>query len=322
MITMHVSREAIYLMTRVVFFGNERLVSGLKKTEAPILNGLIERGYDVVGVVSHFSESQSRNNRDLEVAEIAKEHQIPLFIPHKPSEIIDDLRSLNADIAVLASYGRIVSQEIIDLFPAGIINIHPSLLPQYRGPTPIESAILNGDDKTGVSIMQLSAGMDEGPVYAQQSIQLSEQETKFELYGRLVDIATSLFFDIFPRIIDGSLQATPQSRSDISYSKLIQKTDGVINWSDAAATIERQVRAYQGWPQARTNLHGIDAIITKAHIVDGSVQPGAVSVVGRHTLLVGTSTDQIAIDSIKPIGKKEMPISAFLAGYNSLLSKN
>jgi len=134
-------------MTRVVFFGNERLVSGLQQTDAPILRGLIERGYDVVAIVSHHSETRSRKERELEVATIARDHGIPLLLPSKPAEILEQLITFNADIAVLAAYGRIIGQKVIDIFPLGIINIHPSLLPRYRGPTPIETALLNGDPK-------------------------------------------------------------------------------------------------------------------------------------------------------------------------------
>lgn len=316
------SPEAIYLMTKVIFFGNERLVSGLPKTDAPILTGLIKNGYDVVAVVSHFSDTQSRNNRELEVAAIAKEHNIPLFIPHKPSEIIDELRAFKADVAVLAAYGRIVSQAIIDLFPLGIINIHPSLLPRYRGPTPIESAILNGDDETGVSIMQLSAGMDEGPVYAQSKIPLNGTESKFELYSRIVEVTNTLFFDTFTHIIDSSIQATPQADEGISYSHLIHKQDGVIDWSAPAVTIDRQIRAYEGWPQSRTTINSLDVIITKAHVTTGDSRPGTIVVKDGRELLIGTGKDLISIDSIKPLGKKEMPIAAFLAGYKSHLVTN
>jgi methionyl-tRNA formyltransferase len=148
----------------ILFFGNERLVSGLSSTDAPILSGLIEQGYNVAAVISHHSESRSRKNRPLEVAAIAEAHGIPVLTPDRPADIYDELAFFHADAAVLSAYGRIVPQKIIDLFPLGIINIHPSLLPKYRGPTPIESAVVNGDKETGVSIMSLSAEMDAGPV--------------------------------------------------------------------------------------------------------------------------------------------------------------
>jgi methionyl-tRNA formyltransferase len=307
-------------MTKVVFFGNERLVSGLEKTDASILNGLIANNYEVVAIVSNYSDSKSRNQRELEVADVARENDIPLFIPNKPSEIIEDLRKLGAEIAVLAAYGRMVSQSVIDIFPKGIVNIHPSLLPLYRGPTPIESAILNGDTNTGVSIMLLSAGMDTGPVYAQQSIDLNGDETKFELYEKIINISTPLFFEVFPQIIDQSLHPQPQDDNAATYSKLIQKSDGIIDWSKEAEQLEREVRAYLGWPQSRTTLSGIEVILTKSTVREtGPATPGNI-MVEKDRLFVGTGKDWLEIHKLKPLGKKEMPVSAFLAGYQSRIT--
>lgn len=306
-------------MTRVVFFGNERLVSGLVKTTAPILNGLIQQGYDVVAVVSHHSFGKSRNDRKLEVADIAKKHNIPLYIPSKPSEIIDELKNLNADIAVLSAYGRIVSQEIIDLFPGGIVNIHPSLLPKYRGPTPIETTIINGDKVAGVSIIGLTAGMDEGPIYAQKQIELNGAETKFELYEKIVKLATPLFFEIFPNIINGAVTPKPQEDSKATYCKLIQKSDGYIDWNISAQKIEQRVRAFLGWPQSKTNLGDVEVIITKAHTEPGNEPVGKIFQPNSNELLVATSEGMLSIDMLKPLGKQEMPISAFLAGYHTRL---
>lgn len=303
-------------MTKIVYFGNERLVSGLEKTDAPILTGLIEKGYDVVAVVSNYADSKSRNQRALEVAEIAKSHNIPLFLPHQPSDILAELRELHAEVAVLAAYGRIVKQEIIDLFPKGIINIHPSLLPRYRGPTPIETAILNGDTETGVSIMQLTAGMDEGPVYAQQEILLDGTETKFDLYEKVTNIASPLFFNAFPKIIDGSLHPQRQDNETATYSKLIQKSDGVIDWEQGAKTIEAHIRAYLVWPQSKTSLKNLDVVITKAEIIDEQGTPRQF-IIRNNDLIVYAGRDALRITELKPLGKKEMPISAFLSGYRS-----
>jgi methionyl-tRNA formyltransferase len=308
---------------RIVFFGNERLVSGLESTDAPILSGLIESGYTIVAVVSHHSESKSRNQRPLEVATIAEKHNIPLYLPDKPSEITFELSELKPDIAVLVAYGRIINQTVIDIFPDGIINIHPSLLPQYRGPTPIESVILNGDSKTGVSIMKLSAGMDDGPVYAQRPIEGVGDNDKNSLYKKVSATSTDLFFDIFPQILNGTLQPTNQLDEEATYSKLIQKSDGVVDWMKPAAQLEREVRAYTGWPQSRAKLGSIDTIITKAHVVpisDG--EPGHITITdenGMVNLMVNTTEGYLCIDEIKPLGKKEMPISAFLSGYRSQL---
>lgn len=304
---------------RIIFFGNERLVSGLESTDAPILKGLIEQGYHVVGVISHHSESKSRTQRPLEVAEIARQHGIPLYLPNKPSEIIDEIRALNPTIAVLVAYGRIITQSVIDLFPQGIINIHPSLLPKYRGPTPIESAILNGDTETGVSIMQLSAGMDDGPVYDQRRLALGN-DSKQELYEKIVAVSTDLFFAVFPTILDGTLLPQEQDSTKATYSKLIQKDDGRIDWKQPAIQIERAIRAYHSWPQSRTTLGSLEVIITKAHVIKESehTSPGKVTV-DNNRLIVETGADSLEIDFLKPLGKKEMPASAFLSGYMSQL---
>ncbi|MDB5176951.1 MAG: methionyl-tRNA formyltransferase [Candidatus Saccharibacteria bacterium] len=309
-------------MTKVIYFGNERLVSGLEKTDAPVLRGLIEKGYDVVAVVSHHAGSHSRTQRNLEVADIATSHNIPIFLPNRPLEIIENLRSLHADIAVLAAYGRIISQEVIDVFPLGIVNIHPSLLPKYRGPTPIESAILHGDTKTGISIMQLTAGMDEGPVYAQAIVPINEFEKKFDLYDTLVNVSTDLFFNTFPAIINGSLEPKSQSTDGISYSNLIQKSDSIIDWNKSAVQIEREIRAYEKWPQSRTKLGSAEVIITEAHTL-----PATINELGRieindedNSLMIYTKDGILSIDTVKPLGKKEMPVKAFLAGYRSQLN--
>lgn len=304
---------------RIIFFGNERLVSGLDSTSAPILTGLIEKGYNVVAVISHHSDSKSRNQRPLEVAELAKKHNIPLFLPNKPSEISQEISDLKPDIAVLVAYGRIISQAIIDLFPMGIVNIHPSLLPKYRGPTPIESAILNGDSQTGVSIMRLSAGMDDGPVYAQKIIDL-DNDTKMDLYEKITRVSTDLFFDIFPGILDGSITPTCQDDSQATYSKLIDKKDGLIDWKKPAEQIEHEIRAYAHWPQSKTTFAGIDVVICDARInPETTLPPGKLSY-DKKQLLIGTATSALAIILLKPAGKNEMPVQAFLAGYRHALA--
>lgn len=291
---------------RIVYFGNERLVSGLKRTDAPVLRGLIERGYDIAAIVSHHTDSQSRNKRDLEVAEIATAHDIPVLLPNKPSEIIDELRSFGASAAVLAAYGRIISQEVIDIFPRGIINIHPSLLPRYRGPTPIESAILHGDPRTGVSIMQLSAGMDEGPVYAQAPIELSGTETKFDLFEIASQKGSELLFELLPGILSGSVAPEPQ-QGEPTYSQLLRKDDGKLNLAELhAADAERHVRAYLGFPKTKLTVLDQPVIVTKAHVtpeqktpLDLKCQDGAF----------------LSIDELIAPSGRTMSASAFLNGY-------
>ena len=293
---------------KLVYFGNERLVSGLKSVEPIILQGLIDRDYDVVAVVSHHNETRSRNARPLEVAEIAKEHNIPLFLPSKPDGIIDELRALQADAAVLAAYGRIISAEVIDIFPRGIINLHPSLLPAYRGPTPIESAIMSGDSETGVSLMKLGIGMDDGPVYAQKTIPLTGTETKYDLYEKAHRLGAELLLDSLPNILSGQLEPTPQNHDQATFSQLFTKSDGQLDPNKyTAAEAERRVRACLDYPKSRLEVFGQTVIIRQAHVVDGPTNDELVVEFKNHTYL---AIDQLIAPSGKQISGRD-----FKRGY-------
>jgi len=291
----------------IIFFGNERLVSGLESTDAPILTSLIQQGYKVLAVVSHHTESISRKSRSLEVATIAKSHSIPLFLPDEPIEIYDQLANLHADAAILSAYGRIVPQKIIDLFPSGIINVHPSLLPKYRGPTPIESAILNGDTKTGVSIIQLSAKMDAGPIYAQKQIVLTGTETKFDVYKQLSKEGEKLLLEILPAIFGGSLKPSPQEGEPV-YCSLLEKTDGILNPQTQTATeVERQIRAYLDFPKTKLSFKEGSIIITKAHVAEE---------VNEKLFTVSFKNDSLlTIDELIAPSGKRMSGEAFKNGY-------
>ncbi len=292
---------------RLVFFGNERLVSGLPHTDAPILTALIEAGYEIKAVVSHHSDGTSRNNRSLEVADIAAQHNIPVLLPSKPIDIYDELVAMQADAAVLVAYGRIIPQKVIDIFPHGIINIHPSLLPKYRGPTPIESAIEHGDLETGVSIMQLSAGMDEGPVYVQQKIELHGTETKIGLYETMAGISAGLLVDTLPLILDDRITPREQHHEKATYSKLLSKNDAWLEPENIdAGAAERRIRAHAGFPKTKLRVLSHDIIITKAHVAHEVLTPLDIRCSDGAVL----SIDEL----IAPSGKT-MNADAFLRGY-------
>lgn len=305
----------------IVFFGNERLATGVG-TAAPILKGLVDNDYDVKRViVSQNYDVQSRKQRGLEIAAVARDYSIPVLqmkqsLRGSSDTIIsrEDIRDLKADIGVLVAYGNIVPQEIIDVFPRGIVNIHPSLLPRHRGSAPIESVILNGEHITGVSLMALSAKMDAGPVYAQQKVVLLGNETKQDLVRKFTKIGRDLLLEHLPAILDGSLKPQPQDNSQATYDQRITKEDGVIDWQKPAVRLEREVRAYAGWPRSRTQLGDKEVVITKAHVLEGTGRPAEIWRSGKD-LGVYTSDGILAIDSLIPAGKKEMSAQAFLAGY-------
>lgn len=166
----------------------------------------------------------------------------------------------------MSAYGRIISQETIDEFPFGIINIHPSDLPLHRGPTPIESVILDGSSQTAVSIMQLSKQMDKGAIIAKQIVHLRKDETKQDLTDTLADIGKELILTILPKILTRDISTTPQDDSLATYSRLIEKHHGIIDTSKTANLIEREIRAYSGWPKSKITISGVTLIATKAHV--------------------------------------------------------
>jgi methionyl-tRNA formyltransferase len=301
----------------ILFFGNERIATGVS-TQAPTLRSLVNNGYEVAAVIANQSESRSRKPRPLEVQAVAEENGIPVFTPDRPGDIKTELAAFGAEAAVLVAYGRIVPQSVIDIFPKGIINIHPSLLPAHRGPTPIEHAILQGDEQTGVSLMSLVKEMDAGPVYAQRSVKLDGTETKQDLADQLLAMGGEVLLEHLPSILDGSLAATPQDDSLATYDSLLKKEDGRIDWTKPAGQIEREIRAFAGWPRSMTRLAGKDVVITGGYVDKISTTTGKALAQDRR-IVVGCGQDSFVVTSLQPAGGKEMTAEAFLAGHNNSL---
>ena len=251
--------------SKLVFFGTEDF-------SLPSLVALVEAGYDIVAVVTKPDAARGRSKQLVSpaVKTYAVEHNLYVLQPHKLSEVADELRTLGADAAILVSYGKLLPQSILDVFePIGIVNIHPSLLPRYRGPAPLEAAIRNGDSKTGVTLMKLTLGMDEGPTYVQESYDLQGDETKPELYSTLSEHGAALLVEHLPAILSGQLKPLPQKNDDVSVTSLLLKSDGVIDpTTDTAGAIERQVRAYLGYPKTRVTIGNNDVIVTRSKVVD------------------------------------------------------
>lgn len=302
---------------RLVFFGNERLATGFT-TDAPTLRGLIQAGYDIAAVVSNYERSRSRSVRELEIAAVAESHGIPVLLPDRPSDVIDQLRGYGAAAGILVAYGRIVPQSVIDVFPCGIINIHPSLLPLHRGPVPVESVILNGESETGVSIMALAKAMDAGPVYRQVRLPLRGDETKLALTAQLLEMGRDALLGCLPGILDGTLQPQPQDDAAATYDGLLGPQDGILDPAKPAVRLEREVRAYLEWPRSRTVLGGKDVIVTAAHAApageaDGR-EAGSVFATADKRIALVTADGVLIIDRLRPAGKSEMDAGAFLAG--------
>lgn len=306
--------------TKIVFFGNERIATGVK-TDTPVLKALIENDYNVVAVVTNYETGTSRSSRDLEIAKIAKQHGIPVLIPAKLTDIKQQLTDYKAEVGVLVAYGKLVPQEIIDVFPKGIVNIHPSLLPKHRGPTPVETAILDGDTKTGVSLMMLVKEMDAGPVLVQRTIHLKGDESKQILADNLLQLGKELLIENLPKYITGDIKPYNQPHPDrATYSRKLTKIDGTIDWAKPAVVIEREIRAFLGWPQSRTKIGSTEVIITKAYATPTENQDSkpineVKDIKPIKSLSIATNSGTLWIQTLKPAGKPEMSIESFLAGY-------
>lgn len=291
---------------RLIFFGNERLATGVKLRNTPVLQSLLANNYDVAAVVANYEKPHSRSNRSLEIEQLAAEHNIPVLTPAKLVDIKEKLADYKADAGILVAYGKIIPAEIIDIFPAGIINIHPSELPKYRGPTPLESVILDGETKTAVSLMKLTPKMDAGSLYGQTLVKLTGAETKPELADRLLLIGRDLLIQKLPSILDGSLSPANQNEPMASYCKLITKADGEIKWDKPATQIEREIRAYSGWPKSQAKLFGKRIIVTKARVAK-SQQDGKLVQACKDSWLE-------IIELVAPSGRK-ISGADFILGY-------
>ena len=286
----------------IIFFGTEDF-------SLTSLTGLIEAGYTIAAVVTKPDSKKGRGQKLVppSVKVVANRHNIPVWQPNRLKDIEDDIRALGKVTGVLVSYGKIIPQSTIDLFTPGIINVHPSLLPKYRGPSPIESAIKNGDTTTGVTIMQLSAKMDAGPVYVAKEVSLQGTETQPELYHTLADIGADLLLETLPTILDGSLQPTVQDDNIATYCNLLQKSEAMIDPEKISAVeAERIIRAHLTFPKSKIQYKEHTLVVTKAHTsieqktpLDILCQDGA----------------YLCIDELIAPSGRRMTSDAFLRGY-------
>ena len=258
------------------------------------------------------------------VLELAEELGLKTLLTSNKQELDEVFarKPVTSEIGVVIDYGIIISQDVIDYFPYGIVNSHFSLLPEWRGADPITFSVLSGQGQTGVSLMLIVQKMDEGPLLAQGIYDMPKDITTPVLTEDLILLSDALLQEILPAYLDG--QCVPRSQEEVSammtvqkqasYSRKLTKADGIIDWQKPAQQIEREIRAFASWPQSRTELAGKDVVITHAHVVDRSLAPGQTHVEAKQ-LIIGTGEQSLAIDKLKPAGKAEMSIEGFLAGY-------
>ena len=298
----------------IVFFGSGPVAAASLE--------LLVKSFTIETVVT--KPRPPHHHGDVPVLEVANRMGLPIIEASNKTELVDKIttKSLGSPVAVLIDFGIIVPQSVIDAFPLGIVNSHFSLLPEWRGADPITFAILSGQKQTGVSLMLLVEKMDEGPLLAQGDYDLEPNETTPSLTDNLVQLSYSLLAEVLPAYVAGSIQPVPQEIAaaaspnalQVSYSRKLTKDDSILDWQKPAEQLEREIRAYQGWPKSRTKLGHIDVVVTRAHVVAADLAPGELQTSNK-TLVIGTQHDALAIDELVPAGKKEMSVGAFMAGY-------
>jgi len=286
----------------IVFFGTEdhSLIA---------LKALVNAGYIVAAIVTKPDTAKGRGKKITPpaVKSYAESVGIAVWQPASLKSITSDITQLDKPIGVLVSFGKIIPQATLDLFTPGIINVHPSLLPLYRGPSPIESAIANRDNKTGVTIMQLEAGMDAGPLYLQVPYALDFTETKQELYDTLFTLGANLLVRHLPDIMSGNLQPVAQNDSEATYCSLLSKSASQLDLSILTpGQAEARIRAHLGFPRSRANVGPYSLILTKAHGVMTKKTPLDLECANGAFL---------AIDEVIAPSGKTMNASEFLRGY-------
>ncbi|MBO4913139.1 MAG: methionyl-tRNA formyltransferase [Butyrivibrio sp.] len=299
---------------------------------ASALEKIIEAGHEITLVVTQPDKPKGRSG-ELQVSDVkacALKHGLPVFQPEriKLPENVAYLKDYEADIYVVAAFGQILSQEILDIPKFGCVNIHASLLPKYRGAAPIQQAIIDGEEKTGVTIMQMAAGMDTGDILLQKEIPIDDNETGGGLFDKLSELGAELIVEALPKIERGELTPVPQDEALATKCGKLSKNMGKIDFTKKAGAIRNLVRGLNPWPSAYTRLDGKMLKIWVADAVEDkklkeiignvdvkkSAAPGTVSFVTKDAIGVATGKGTLVLREVQLEGKKRMPVKDFLLG--------
>jgi len=280
---------------------------------------------DIVAVVTQPDQPKGRGHRVAHSAvfSAAEALHIPVMTPEKlDGPTINSLKALSPDVAVLAAYGVILPKELLAIPPKGFVNVHPSLLPQHRGASPVAGAILNNETTTGVTLIVLDEKMDHGPVIAQESIVIEPHEHRPSLERRCADLGATLLKKSLLPYLDGSIVPREQEHHKASYTRMLKRENAAINWTDDAARIERDIRAYDPWPGTVTTWEG-----TTFKVLDGRAERYRASprgTVGEVILVDGKpavvcGVDMLVLTTVQPASGKPMDALAFACGHRSFV---
>ncbi len=300
---------------RIVFFGTPQFA-------VPTLERLLASRHVVVGVVTQPDRPQGRGLRVTEgpVKATALAHAVPVLQPDrlKAPELVGALAAMSADLGVVAAYGKILPEDVLRIPRLGLVNVHASLLPRWRGAAPIERAVMAGDPETGVTIMRVIRQLDAGPTFAAIVRRIGADETAEDVERDLARLGADLLVKVVDQIAEGRAQETPQDETLVTYAPRITKEEGLIDWRQPAAVIHNKVRGLHPWPHAFTVLGGNRYIILRTSVDPATapgVAPGTILDASGDRLVVSTGEGVIRIREIQAEGRRAMDTRQFLAGY-------
>ena len=297
---------------RVVFMGTPDIA-------ATCLKEILSDGFNVVGVYTQPDRPKGRGMKMVAspVKEVALEHDLPVFQPEnfREDETVEQLKNLNPDVVAVVAYGRILPQKVLDIAPKGFINIHASILPQYRGSAPYQWAVLDGLEETGVTAMYLCREMDAGDMIDVSKTPIGPDETAGELLDRLAQLGAKLLSKTLRRIETGEVTATPQDHEKATYAPMLDKSMCPIDWTKTAQQIHNQVRGLHPWPVATAELAGTKFKIHATAVLEGSGEPGKILGLSKTGLQVACGEGVIEIRSLQAEGGKRMSAPDYFRGH-------
>ena len=301
---------------KIVYFGSPQFATSS-------LASLVAAGHEICTVITQPDRRRGRSKSALPtpVAAYASESGLTVWKPEKlrDADVVRELASLEADAFVIVAYGKFLPDDVLALPRLGVLNLHPSLIPKHRGPSPVATAILEGDEWTGLTIMLLDSGMDTGPVLAQTAPQpITGRDTQETLTERLFEIGSALLPKTLDAYANGEIAPTPQNDSQATITRLLKREDGRIDWNMPAIEIHRQVRAFDPWPGTSTTWSGQNLKVISALIgPDDPLAPGEVRR-GSGAIYVGTGAGQLEVQELQLEGKARMGADAFLSGNSDI----
>jgi len=291
------------------------IFAGTPEFAAQALQAIIAAGHEVPLVLTQPDRPAGRGMslQPSPVKKLALEHGIEVFQPLslKDAEAQAKIAAIQAEVMVVAAYGLILPQVVLDMPRLGCINIHASLLPRWRGAAPIQRALLAGDAETGVCIMQMEAGLDTGPVLLRGAFPIASTETTATLHDRLAELGASLAVEALGKL---PLPAIAQPVEGITYAHKIEKAEALIDWSKSAAELDRHIRAFNPFPGAQALLRGQTVKLWQAAPVPGQGEIGQILQVDRQAIVVACGSGALAISELQKAGGKRLPVQQFLAG--------